>query len=465
SGHSFYERQRVVRRPKGQIIQQASAIKPPRNQTGCKQCAYFRRKEKILANRAVIQRLDAHGIARHEQALLARIPNSKCIHAAKMVQTVFAPAAVRLEHNFGIGPAAEANALAFKLLADLAEVVDLAVMDDPITGLGVLHRLVAQRREVEYGETPVSEADFRRAADDYYARIIRATMRERSGCALEYLGRDSPTLHRDANDSTHERSSNIPSFIAVFCTSPDTAHQEGHVTGMAPESAWGAGGRERKTGSQSEESRSHWRVTISSPLPAKPGPPPYQSCTGPSHSESLGSRRCSPKMRTARPVEGCGICKRLPQPFLTARCGGKRRYSTPNPSQRWACNRRMTGTCTPRPRSALARVQGNAVRRPPRSQIEAGAYCEERRMCRPSHSRSQPRCEAQNAASAGKQPASSPGNERSSPWTPPRPKALCPAQCRTDPQPNRTRDRSSAPQSQNTEKQTREDGLNADRQQ
>src|SRR5581483_6200904 len=240
SGHSFYERQRVVRRPKGQIIQQASAIKPPRNQTGCKQCAYFRRKEKILANRAVIQRLDPHRIARHEHALLAHVPNSKCIHAAKMVQTVFAPAAVRLEHNFGIGPTAEANALAFKLLADLAEVVDLAVMDDPITGLGVLHRLVAQRREVEYGETAVSKTDFARSrqitANDYYARIIRTTMRERSGCALEYLGRDSPILHRDANDSAHERSSNIPSFIAVFCTSPDTAHQEGHVTGMAPES-------------------------------------------------------------------------------------------------------------------------------------------------------------------------------------------------------------------------------------
>src|SRR5438094_9367228 len=66
---------------------------------------------------------------------------------------------VRFEQDLGIGMAGKAYAFVFELRANLAKVVDLAVVDDPVSGRRVLHWLVAMRRQIENGEPPIAKSN------------------------------------------------------------------------------------------------------------------------------------------------------------------------------------------------------------------------------------------------------------------------------------------------------------------
>ena len=75
-----------------------------------------------------------------------RIPNSDREHAAKLIQALFTPATIRLEHHFSIGVTSKSNALGFQLVTNLTKVIELTVIDDPVSASLVLHRLVSERR-------------------------------------------------------------------------------------------------------------------------------------------------------------------------------------------------------------------------------------------------------------------------------------------------------------------------------
>src|SRR5262252_5570922 len=99
----------------------------------------------------IVQRLDAHRIARNQQAMALRVPNRKCIHPAELLQTGLAPASVGFENYFRVRVALEPPSLGLQLLAHLAEVVDLAVVNDPIAGGRVLHGLMPEWGEIQNG--------------------------------------------------------------------------------------------------------------------------------------------------------------------------------------------------------------------------------------------------------------------------------------------------------------------------
>src|SRR3954451_1974498 len=101
----------------------------------------------------------------------------------------------------------ETSAAGFEFLADFAEVVDLAVVNDPVARLGIVHGLMAERREVKNGEAPVAQTDLValvRATEKDRARIVRATMSQRLRAALEHAGRDLRVPRRDTEDSAHQ---------------------------------------------------------------------------------------------------------------------------------------------------------------------------------------------------------------------------------------------------------------------
>ena len=104
----------------------------------------------------VVQRLNSHGIARQEQPLSRRVPEGKRKHAAQPRQARLAPHTISGQDYFRIGVTFELGTGGFEFLAKFAEVVDLAVEDDPVAGDRILHGLMPKRREVENRQSAVA---------------------------------------------------------------------------------------------------------------------------------------------------------------------------------------------------------------------------------------------------------------------------------------------------------------------
>ena len=94
-----------------------------------------------------------------------------------------------------------------ELAPNIAEVVNLTVVDDPVAGLRIVHRLVTQRREIENSEPAVSKSDFEaranRILDQDGSGIIRAAMRKGLRAPFQHSLRNSRVMGSDAEDSAH----------------------------------------------------------------------------------------------------------------------------------------------------------------------------------------------------------------------------------------------------------------------
>src|SRR5271170_7524270 len=205
--NTLHQRERIAGRTESQVVQKARLIKASRNQTRAEQGANFGGKKKIRTRFRVIERLDAHGIASHEQAVLTRVPKSEGEHSTELRETGLAPAGVSFQQNFGVRMADELCTSLLKLEANVAEVIDFSVVGDPVAGFWVVHWLMAQRRRIEDGEAAVSQADFDwfrcGVAHDHRAGVVRAAMREGRGAALQHVRGDLGVARDDTEDSTH----------------------------------------------------------------------------------------------------------------------------------------------------------------------------------------------------------------------------------------------------------------------
>jgi hypothetical protein len=91
-----------------------------------------------------------------------------------------------------------------QLSPQVAEVVDLAVEDDPASRGRVLHGLVSERREVKDGETCVGETDVLVTfLHDRGAGVIWPAMGKRSSGPLQEIRREPAAATDNAEDSTH----------------------------------------------------------------------------------------------------------------------------------------------------------------------------------------------------------------------------------------------------------------------
>jgi len=105
----------------------------------------------------VDERLLAHAVPRDEQLASARVPQGEGEHAAQHGQAALAVLAVQRQQHLGVARGAEDLALLFKNRAKRAEVVDLAVEDDDVAGVRVVHGLASARVQVQDGQARVPQ--------------------------------------------------------------------------------------------------------------------------------------------------------------------------------------------------------------------------------------------------------------------------------------------------------------------
>src|SRR4029077_10602726 len=89
--------------------------------------------------------LDADPIAREHDPPRALIENREREHPAKLAHALRAPRLVRPENDLGVGRGLEADPGGLEIAAELPEVVDLTVEDDPDRAVVARHRLGARR--------------------------------------------------------------------------------------------------------------------------------------------------------------------------------------------------------------------------------------------------------------------------------------------------------------------------------
>ncbi len=152
----------IIGRTKGQEVDQPGRVDAARDKPSAEQRADFGREYKVRSSLRVVERLDAHGIAREKKAVTARVPDRKGEHPAEFGKTLISPAGISLQQNFSIRVADEACPGSLEFRANIAEVVELAVIDDPVAGFGVVHGLMSERREIENGEATIAQANLRR---------------------------------------------------------------------------------------------------------------------------------------------------------------------------------------------------------------------------------------------------------------------------------------------------------------
>ncbi len=103
--NSFHEREWIVSGAECQVVDEPGMVNPAGHEARAEQRPNFRRKEKIRTRLCIVKRLDAHGIAGHEQAMLPGVPDGEGKHPAKLCHTLLTPARVRFQHNFRVGVA------------------------------------------------------------------------------------------------------------------------------------------------------------------------------------------------------------------------------------------------------------------------------------------------------------------------------------------------------------------------
>ncbi len=104
------------------------------------------REHQPLAVAVDVERLDAEPIAPDQQPPAARVPEREGVHAVQVTREVVAVLGVEMQDRLAVGAGLEPVAARLEVAAQLAEVVDLAVRDEPQRAVGVRERLVAARR-------------------------------------------------------------------------------------------------------------------------------------------------------------------------------------------------------------------------------------------------------------------------------------------------------------------------------
>ena len=176
--------------------------------------AGLRGEDQTVLVRPVVERLDAEPVAREQQALAPLVPDPEGEDAAQVIHAGVAPFLVGVEDHLRVGRRAEGVALGFELLAQLAEVVDLAVEAEPDAAVLVLHRLRALLGEIDDREAPVPERDAP-LGEPLRALAVGSTRRERGEHAGEGRLVDDPLPAHLAEDSAHGFRPPLPALASA----------------------------------------------------------------------------------------------------------------------------------------------------------------------------------------------------------------------------------------------------------
>ena len=162
-------------------------------------------KGEVIGGIDVVERLHPHAIADEMQPLLLPVPHRDGEHPVEAAdRAVETPRIDRREHGLGIRMPAPVDA---QLLAQVAEVVDLAVERADVAPRRRQHRLVPGGREIEDGQ-PAQSHGHAGGGIDPLTRVVGAAMDERVGHAShdpdELIRRDRGGRN-ESSQTTHAR--------------------------------------------------------------------------------------------------------------------------------------------------------------------------------------------------------------------------------------------------------------------
>ena len=156
----------------------------------------------------IVKWLDAHGVTRHKQLVLHSVPNGEGEHPTQLRKAAFTPLRISLQKNFGVRVANELRPCSFQFVTNVTEVVDLAVVDNPVPGLRVVHGLVCEGRQIKNGQTAVPQANLNRVGrgivENDRPAIVRAAVREGLRRPLQEFCGKLRFMRNDSKNSTHQ---------------------------------------------------------------------------------------------------------------------------------------------------------------------------------------------------------------------------------------------------------------------
>ena len=120
--------------------------------------AKFGSEEKFSAMVGVVERFNAEGIAREDEAFFAGVPDGEGEHAVESGETVGPVFGPSLEKNFRIGLCAEGGSAGFEIAAEFEVVIYLSIKNDVPASICGGHGL-GSAGEIENAEAAVAEAD------------------------------------------------------------------------------------------------------------------------------------------------------------------------------------------------------------------------------------------------------------------------------------------------------------------
>ena len=154
-----------------------------------------------------IERLDAEPVANEAQRARSAIPQREGEHADETLDRgLDAPFGDGLDQNLGVGMSPEAAPARLELWAEIAGIVDLAVIGDDAGAAARHHRLRARRRKIDDGEPRMAERDAGLGVRPHAMRVRPAMVeRRRHGAAerFQLLRAGSALEVQEAGDAAH----------------------------------------------------------------------------------------------------------------------------------------------------------------------------------------------------------------------------------------------------------------------
>jgi hypothetical protein len=136
----------------------------------------LRREAQGTVRERVEERLLAGAVARHENGASRRVVEREGKHAIHARDAIDAPLAIRGKDDFRVRAGAEHVAFRDERIAEVREVVDLAVEDDMQRSADVRHRLMTCGGQVDDGKPPVPETDAAVLGPPFSAAVRAAVM-------------------------------------------------------------------------------------------------------------------------------------------------------------------------------------------------------------------------------------------------------------------------------------------------
>jgi hypothetical protein len=163
----------------------------------------FRAEEDAVGGRVVVEGLDAHAVADHDELVAAAVPDREGVHAVEAFGDRVAPFEIAAQDDLGVGVGGEPVSPVDELAAEFGEVVGLPRVDERDRAVRRVggHRLTAAG-QVDDREPAVSEG---RGTLDPGAAVVRAAAGHRLGHCIQCRGLGAQfTVEGDpAGDAAH----------------------------------------------------------------------------------------------------------------------------------------------------------------------------------------------------------------------------------------------------------------------